>query len=106
MLALLYLALAIYLGDQLCRRCFRFISVAQRLASAVIVGVLVSSWFTYLASWMFRATARPVLWGDLCFFAVAIGTFVIFHPAAWAFIGFIVLVGPPCDWLLGGSGRL
>lgn len=73
MLALLYLVLAIYLGDQLCRRCFRFLSVAQRLASAVIVGLLVSSWFTYLASWLFRATARPVLWGDLCFFALALG---------------------------------
>ena len=73
MLALLYLILAIYLGDQLCRRSFRFISVAQRCASAVIVGVLVSSWFTYLASWVFRRAARPLLWGDLCFFILAIG---------------------------------
>src|SRR6476469_2278574 len=73
MFALLYLAFDIFLGDQLCRRFFRFTSMAQRLASAVIVGVFLSSWFTYLASWVFRATARPVLWGDLCFFAVALG---------------------------------
>jgi DNA-binding beta-propeller fold protein YncE len=73
MLALLYLVLAIYLGDQLCRRFFRFVSVAQRLASAIIVGIFLSAWFTYLASWVFRATARPLLWGDLCFLALATG---------------------------------
>jgi DNA-binding beta-propeller fold protein YncE len=73
MLALLYLLLAIYLGDQLCRRCFRFVSTAQRFASAIIVGLLLSSWFTYLCSWLFRATAKPLLWGDLCFLALAIG---------------------------------
>ena len=73
MVALLYLVLAIYLGDQLCRRFFRFVSFAQRYASAIIVGILLSSWFTYLASWVFRATARPLLWGDLCFLVLAIG---------------------------------
>ncbi|MDP9099428.1 MAG: NHL repeat-containing protein [Verrucomicrobiota bacterium] len=71
MLALLYLALAIYLGDQLSRRFFRFVTVAQRCATAVIVGLLLSTWFTYMASWLFRATTRPLLWGDICFFAAA-----------------------------------
>lgn len=71
MLALIYLALVIYLGDQLSRRFFRFVTLAQRYATAVIVGLLLSSWFTYLASWLFRATTRPLLWGDLCFFATA-----------------------------------
>src|ERR1700736_650756 len=71
MLALLYLSLAIYLGDQVSRRFFRYVTVAQRCATAVIVGLLLSSWFTYVASWLFRATARPLLWGDLCFFATA-----------------------------------
>lgn len=71
MLALLYLALAIYLGDQVSRRFFRFVTVAQRCATAVIVGLLLSTWFTYLASWFFRATTRPLLWGDICFFAAA-----------------------------------
>jgi sugar lactone lactonase YvrE len=72
MLALLYLALAIYLGDQLCRRFFRFITVAQRCATAVLVGLLLSTWFTYVASWVFRRSHLPLLWGDLCFFAVAL----------------------------------
>jgi len=69
MLAILYLILAIYLGDQISRRFFRFLSVAQRCATAVLVGLLLSTWLTYLAAWLFRATARPLLWGDLCFFA-------------------------------------
>ena len=74
MLALLYLSLAIYLGDQLCRRFFRFVSFAHRAAAAVLVGLLLSSWFTYITAWMFRRTSRPLLWGDLCFFAAATGT--------------------------------
>jgi DNA-binding beta-propeller fold protein YncE len=73
MFALLYLALAIYLGDQLCRRFLRYVSVAQRCATAVIAGVLVSTWFTYCAAWLFKGTKTPLLWGDLCFFAVGIG---------------------------------
>jgi sugar lactone lactonase YvrE len=72
MLALLYLALAIYLGDQLSRRFFRFLTVAQRCATAVLVGLVLSTWFTYVASWVFRRTQLPLLAGDLCFFAVAL----------------------------------
>src|SRR6266513_3891983 len=72
MLALLYLVLAIYLGDQVSRRFFRFVTVAQRCATAALVGLLLSTWFTYIASWIFGRTRLPLLWGDLCFFAVAI----------------------------------
>lgn len=72
MLALLYLVLALYLGDQLCRRFLRFVSVAHRCAAAVLVGLLLSSWFTYCISWIFQRTARPIFWGDLCFFLLAI----------------------------------
>src|SRR4051812_15396611 len=103
MLAFLYLVLAIYLGDQLCRRCFRFISVAQRLASAVIVGLLLSSWFTYLASWLFRGTARPILWGDVCFFALALGAIWLVRrqPARSArFIRPLVPGSPFWDWMV------
>jgi DNA-binding beta-propeller fold protein YncE len=79
MLALLYLGFAIYLGDLVSRRFLRFVTVAQRCATAVIVGLLLSSWFTYLAAWVFRAAQRPMLWGDLCFFTVALGTITIFR---------------------------
>ena len=60
MLALLYLVLAIYLGDQVSRRFFRFVTVAQRCATAVLAGLLLSTWFTYVASWVFGRT-RPTV---------------------------------------------
>ena len=72
MLALIYLSLAIYLGDLLCRRFYRFVSTPHRWAAAILVGLLVSSWFTYLAALVFAHTARPLLWADLSFFAAAV----------------------------------
>ena len=73
MLALLYLLLAVYLGDRLSRRFFCYVSVAQRCATAVLTGVLLSTWFTYVVAWCFRRARSPLLWADLCFFAVALG---------------------------------
>jgi DNA-binding beta-propeller fold protein YncE len=73
MLAFIYLAVAVYLGDRLCRRFYRFVSTPHRWAAAVLVGLLVSTWFTYLAALVFAHTARPLLWADLSFFAAAIG---------------------------------
>jgi DNA-binding beta-propeller fold protein YncE/cbb3-type cytochrome oxidase subunit 3 len=73
MLALIYLGLAIYLGDFLCRRFYRFVSFPHRCATAVLVGLLVSSWFTYLAGLAFAHFWRPLLWGDALFFVTAIG---------------------------------
>src|SRR4051812_47311015 len=71
MLALLYLILAIYFGDQLSRRFFRYVSVAQRCATAVLVGLLFSTWFTYSVAWLFRRTTTPLVWANLCFLGVA-----------------------------------
>src|SRR6266576_3151598 len=73
MLALIYLALAVYLGDLLCRRFYRFVSLPHRLAAAILVGLLLSSWFTYLAALAFAHTSTPLLWADLLFFATAVG---------------------------------
>ena len=73
MLALIYLALAIALGDALCRRFYRFVSIAHRWAAAVLVGVLVSTWFTYLAGLAFSHLAEPLLSSNLLFFVVAAG---------------------------------
>src|SRR6266550_4130008 len=70
MLALIYLAIAVYLGDQLCRRFYRFVSVPHRWAAAALVGLLVSSWFTYLVGLAFAHTSKPLVWANL-FFAVA-----------------------------------
>jgi DNA-binding beta-propeller fold protein YncE len=71
MLALIYLALTIYLGDLLCRQFYRFVSTPHRWAAALLVGILLSTWFTYLAGLAFAHTAEPLLWADLLFFLVA-----------------------------------
>ena len=73
MLALFYLGLAIAVGDLLCRRFYRFVSIAHRWAAAVLVGVLLSTWFTYLAVLAFSHMAEPLLSADLLFFVVAAG---------------------------------
>jgi DNA-binding beta-propeller fold protein YncE/cbb3-type cytochrome oxidase subunit 3 len=72
MLALIYLAIAICLGDALCRQFYRFVSVPHRLAAAVLVGLLISSWFTYLAGLAFMHASLPLVWSNLSFFVVSI----------------------------------
>src|SRR5438270_9659517 len=73
MLALIYLGLAIVLGDVLCRRFYRFVSIPHRWAAAVLVGVLLSTWFTYLAMLAFSHLSEPLLSADLLFFVLAAG---------------------------------
>src|SRR5947208_3801734 len=68
MLALIYLALAICVGDFFCRRFYRFVSVPHRCAAALLVGLLICTWFTYLAGLAFAWTAKPLLWANLLFF--------------------------------------
>jgi DNA-binding beta-propeller fold protein YncE len=72
MLALTYFGLAICVGDFLCRRFYSFVSVAHRCAAAILVGLLVSSWFTYLAGLAFFWASRPLLWSNLLFFVTAV----------------------------------
>src|SRR5438552_2061411 len=72
MLALIYFGLAACLGDFLCRRFYQFASVAHRCAAAILVGLLVSSWFTYLAGLAFFWTSRPLLLANLLFSVAAI----------------------------------
>jgi len=72
MLALIYFGLAVCIGDFLCRRFYQFASVAHRCAAAILVGLLVSSWFTYLAGLAFAWASRPLVWANLLFFVVAI----------------------------------
>src|SRR6266446_1854399 len=72
MLALIYFGLAICVGDFLCRRFYQFVSVAHRCAAAILVGLLVSSWFTYLIGLGFAWASRPLLWSYLVFFVTAV----------------------------------
>jgi hypothetical protein len=73
MLALIHLGLAIVLGDLPCRRFYEFISTAYRWAAAILVGILLSTWFTYLAGLAFVHTGEPLLLADLLFFVLAPG---------------------------------
>jgi DNA-binding beta-propeller fold protein YncE len=72
MLALIYFALATFVGDFVCRRFYQFESAAHRCAAAILVGLLVSSWFTYLAGLAFFWTPQPLVWANLLFFAGAV----------------------------------
>src|SRR5260370_2171530 len=72
MLALIYFALAACVGDFLCRRFYQFESVARRCAAAIVVGLLASSWFTYLAGLAFFWTSQPLLWANLIFFVAGV----------------------------------
>ena len=72
MLALIYFALAFCVGDFFCRRFYQFESVAHRCAAAILVGLLASSWFTYLAGLAFFWASRPLVWANLLFFVAAI----------------------------------
>ncbi len=72
MLAVIYFALAACVGDFFCRRFYQFASFAHRCAAAILVGLLVSSWFTYLAGLAFFWTSQPLLWANLLFFLAAV----------------------------------
>jgi DNA-binding beta-propeller fold protein YncE len=74
MLALFYLGLAIAVGDLLCRRFYRFVSTAHRWAAAILVGIPLSTGFTYLAGLAFAHTAEPLLFANLLFFVLAPAT--------------------------------
>ena len=73
MLALIYLGMAIALGDLLCQRFYRFVSVPHRWAAAILVGIFLSTWFTYLGGLALAHTGDVLLWADLLFFVVAAG---------------------------------
>src|SRR6266404_2401654 len=75
MLALVYLAVAICLGDRICRRFYSFVSTPHRWAAAFIVGLLVAGWLTYLTALAFARSLVPLFWGNLCFFIIAIAVF-------------------------------
>nr|ADC36077.1 hypothetical protein [uncultured bacterium 164] len=71
MLAFIYLAIAVVLGDAICRRFITYVSQPHRWATAFLGGLLISSWWTYLSALLFPRSASPLFWGDIVFFATA-----------------------------------
>ncbi len=76
MLGLIYLALAITLGDHLCRRFYSFVSSYHRWATATLVGLLLSTWLTYLLGLLLAATDKPLIWANLLFLLISIGAII------------------------------
>jgi len=105
MLALIYLGLAICLGDFLCQRFYPVASVPHRWAAATLVGILLSTWFTYLAGLAFARTAEPLLWADLLFFVVAASAIFWFSRKSPRFriIELRALGRPIYDWITLGA---
>lgn len=71
MLALGYLAVVIVLGDRIRGKFWLAPSPLHRWAAAFLVGILVSTWLTYLFGVAFAASAKPLVWANLFFFIVA-----------------------------------
>jgi hypothetical protein len=72
MLAFVYLAVAIYLGDSLCRRFYRFVSLPHRWAAAFLIGILLSTWCTYPLAIVFAGTAQPLAWANLFYLLIVV----------------------------------
>jgi hypothetical protein len=83
-IALLYLGLMLAFGDAVGRRFYPQCTFLQRLATAFIVGLLGSTWMTYLASLAFSAAEQPLLPGDGV--ALAVMTTVAFNDLRRAII--------------------
>ena len=77
MLAIIYLAAATYFGDCICRRLFRFISLQHRIATSFLVGLLLSTWITFLAAIAFHKTSQPLIWANLVFLLLFVAVVII-----------------------------
>jgi hypothetical protein len=71
MLALLYLATMLMLGGCVCRRLYTFNSLLHYLAASYLVGLVLSTWTTYLLALAFSSSAKPLIAGNILFFALA-----------------------------------
>src|ERR1044072_3346916 len=69
MLALIMLGLAICVGGRLCGRFYRFVPTAHRWATGTLVGLLLSTGFTYLAARHFAIARNRLFSGIILFFA-------------------------------------
>lgn len=74
MFGVAYLIAMVWLGDSISRRFYRFVSTSHRLATSFLVGLVISTWTTYLAALPFAAAERPLLYGNILFALIAAGT--------------------------------
>jgi hypothetical protein len=72
MLALLYLTTVLILGACVCRRFYCFNSWVHYFAASFLVGLVLSTWATYLLALAFVWTDKPLLGANVLFFVVAV----------------------------------
>jgi len=111
MFAILYLTIMVALGDTVCRRFYRFVDLPHRLATSFLVGLLMSSTFTYLAALVYARTVRPLFWANLLFFMSAALIFWLLwrvpvasriklrRPTNWDWLFFVLVFIFAC-WLM------
>ncbi len=103
MLAIVYLLIALLIGDQLCRRFFTFTSLPHRLAADLLIGLLVCTWASYLAALVFAWTANPMLYGNIVFFAAAFGILFLGYRKRGSWNGFAPTeTDDASDWIFAG----
>src|SRR5258708_308140 len=71
MLALIYLATTIVLGACVCRRFYSFNSWLHYLAASFLVGLVLSTWATYLLALAFAWSEKPLFGANTLFFTLA-----------------------------------
>jgi hypothetical protein len=83
MLALLYLVTILILGACVCRRFYCFNSWLHYLAASFLVGLVLSTWATYLFALAFAWSSKPLVGANLLFFAVASLVIYKLRPQCW-----------------------
>jgi hypothetical protein len=71
MLALIYLVAMIVVGACVCRRFYCFNSWLHYLAASFLVGLVLSTWATYLFALAFAWSTKPLIGANLLFFLLA-----------------------------------
>lgn len=71
MLTLLYLFIALLVGNTICRRLFVFTSAPHRIAANFLIGILACTIVSYLLALAFSGTDHPMAFGNIAFFVLA-----------------------------------
>src|SRR5438874_12782639 len=71
MIALVYLLTMLALGVSVCRRFYSFQSWLHYLAASFLVGLVLSTWLTYIFALVFAWANQPLLGANIVFFLVA-----------------------------------
>ena len=80
MLALVYLAVVLILGACICKRFYRFASFLHYIAASFLVGIVFSTWATYLFALLFCWSNRPLIWANILFFVLGCLTIYKLRP--------------------------